>query len=92
MPLPTNDDHNQPQPPPKGAQHLGNDTGDNHDDRPPLVNDRLPTSGDDHHPPRSTMRANHHQPKRPPRLTSDEDTGDDEDMGDDEDTGDDELR
>ena len=44
------------------------------------------------------MRVNHHQPKRPPWLMSDEDTGDDEDagddkdMGDDKDAGDDELR
>ena len=30
--LPANDDHNQPQPPPKDAQRLWNDTGDNHDD------------------------------------------------------------
>ena len=31
--LPANDDHNQPQLPPKDAQRLWNDTGDNHNDQ-----------------------------------------------------------
>ena len=70
-PLPTNDDHNQPQPPPKDAQRLGNDTGDNHDDCPPLMNDHLPVytahkrrqpPTDERHSPSPTI----HDAREPP--------------------------